>query len=32
MVMLMSEDVESEIIRVGNVDEVIMTEKTIGSN
>ena len=32
MIVLMSENAESEIIRVWNVDKVVVSEKTIGGN
>ena len=32
MIMLVAEDSEPEVVSVGNIDEVIMSEKTICSN
>ena len=32
MVMLVAENTESKVVRVGDVDEIILSEKTIGSN
>ena len=32
MIVFMSENAESEIVRVSNVDQIVMTEKTVGSN
>ena len=32
MIMLVAEDLELEVVSVGNIDEVIMLEKTICSN
>ena len=32
MIMLVAEDLELEVVSVGNIDEVIMSEKTICSN
>ena len=32
MIMLVAEDLEPEVVSVGNIDEVIMSEKTICSN
>ena len=31
MIMLVAENVESEVVRVGDVDEIILSEKTIGT-